>query len=74
VIVVGTAFGGAWTILVGALALAAWQGAAPRGTGGAWILYPLSPAPEAGWLVTAAWVALGLTGMAVQLALTARHK
>jgi hypothetical protein len=38
-----------------------------------WILYPLSPAPGQ-WWVTAAWLGLGLAGMAVQLAFTAKKR
>src|SRR5437773_1125118 len=44
VIVVSTAFGGAWTIIVGGLALQGDRGAArAAAVGDAWILYPLSP-------------------------------
>ena len=74
VIVVATAFGGAWTILVGALALAGDRGAA-RGmaAGDVWILYPTTPAPGGRW-VTVAWVALGLLGTGIQLGLTGRKR
>jgi hypothetical protein len=67
VLIVGTAFGGAWTLIVGALAIA------QRGTGAravpppeAWILYPLSPAPGELW-VYIVWVVLGLVGTGIQL-------
>ena len=71
VIVVGTAFGGAWTIIVGVMA-ALGDRATVRAAAAsdAWILYPLSPAPSQRW-VPVAWVALGLVGTAVQLGLTA---
>ena len=59
VIVVATAFGGAWTVIVGGLAVAGDRGAARAATAGdVWILYPLSPAPGQKW-VPVAWVALG---------------
>jgi hypothetical protein len=71
VIVVGTSFGGAWTMLVGLMAAlgdrAALRAAAASD---AWILYPLDPAPGRRW-VPIAWVALGVVGMAVQLTVTA---
>jgi hypothetical protein len=74
VIIVGTAFGGAWTIIVGVMA-ALGDRATLRAasTSDAWILYPLSPAPSQRW-VPIAWVALGLVGTAVQLGLTAGRR
>ena len=73
VLIVGTAFGGAWTVVVGAIAVA--QGGLLRAQvpGEAWILYPLSPAPGQGW-VYMVWVALGLIGTAVQLGKTVKRK
>jgi hypothetical protein len=74
VIVVATAFGGAWTVIVGGLAVAGDRSAAKAATAGdVWILYPLSPAPGQRW-VPVAWVALGLLGTAVQLITTSRRK
>lgn len=74
VIIVATAFGGAWTIIVGGLAL---QGdrAAARGAsaGDAWILYPLTPAPGQRWLPVA-WIVVGLIGTAVQLGVTGKKR
>lgn len=73
VIIVGTAFGGAWTLIVGALALADDHGAArAAAAANVWILYPLSPPPGHPW-VPVAWVVLGLIGTAVQLGVTARR-
>jgi hypothetical protein len=75
VIVVGTAFAGAWTIIVAGVAIAG--DAASRGAvramaiGDAWVVYPLSPAPGQRW-VPIAWVVLGVIGTAVQLGVTAR--
>jgi uncharacterized protein DUF4203 len=74
VIVAGTAFGGAWTIIVGALAAAGDRAAARAASGGnVWILYPLSPAPGQRW-VTVAWVLLGIVGALVQLGVTGRRR
>lgn len=72
VIIVGTAFGGAWTLLVGALAAYGLRAGVP-GSSGVWILYPLTPVEGQGWLQIV-WIALGLVGMIVQLALTAGRK
>jgi hypothetical protein len=70
VIVVATAFAGAWTVIVGALAIAASRGAAHvASSGDVWILYPLTPAPGQRW-VPVAWIALGVIGTGVQLAIT----
>jgi hypothetical protein len=74
VIIVATAFGGAWTALVGGLALAGDRGAARAASGGdVWILYPMTPAPGQRW-VPIAWIALGLIGTGVQLGITGRKK
>jgi len=73
VIIVATAFGGAWTIIVGALAAAGDRGAARAASADVWILYPMTPAPGQGW-VPIAWVGLGLIGTAVQLWVTGRKK
>ncbi len=70
VIIVATAFAGAWTIIVGALAIAGDRSAArAAASGSVWVLYPLAPAPGNGW-VPVAWIALGLIGTAVQLGIT----
>jgi len=72
VIVVATAFGGAWTIIVGLFAILGDRRAARAAAGGdVWILYPMNPAPGQRW-VPVVWVLLGLVGSAVQLGLTAR--
>jgi hypothetical protein len=67
VVVTGTAFGGAWTLLVGVLALlgdATAQAAADAND--VWVVYPLDPAPGRRW-VPVIWLALGVVGMFVQL-------
>ena len=74
VIIVATAFGGAWTMIVGALAIGGDRGAARAAVAGdVWILYPMTPAQGQRW-VPFVWIALGLIGTAVQLAITGRKK
>lgn len=74
VIIVGTAFGGAWTLIVGALALIGDRAAmSAAAAGDVWVAYPLDPAPGQEWLAIA-WIALGLTGTAVQLGWTGGEK
>ncbi|HTM03889.1 MAG TPA: DUF4203 domain-containing protein [Vicinamibacterales bacterium] len=73
-IIVATGFGGAWTIIVGAMALLGDKRAlSAAATGDVWVVYPLNPAPGRGW-VTYAWVALGLIGITVQLGWTGGEK
>jgi len=72
VIIAATAFGGAWTVIVGGLAIAGDRTAAKISSPGAvWILYPTTPALGQKW-VTAAWIMLGLVGTAVQMSITGR--
>jgi len=69
-IIVGTAFGGAWTLIVGAAALFGDRTAlAAAAANDVWVAYPLNPAPGRGW-VKLAWIVLGLIGTAVQLGWT----
>ena len=74
VIVGATAFGGAWTILVGALALtgnrAAAEAAAQKNV---WLVYPMHPAPGQYWVLVV-WLALGIVGVIVQLMVTGKQK
>jgi len=74
VIIAATAFGGAWTTLVGALALmgdkVAVEAAARNNV---WLAYPMNPAPGQRWVVVA-WLVLGLVGAIVQLGVTAKAK
>jgi hypothetical protein len=73
-IIVGTAFGGAWTLIVGALAVIGDRKAMEAAAGGnVWVLYPLDPAPGQRW-VRIAWIVLGLIGAAVQLGWTGGEK
>ena len=69
-IIVGTAFGGAWTLIVGGMALLGNQAAqAAAAASNVWVVYPLDPAPGKRW-VQVVWVVLSLAGMAVQLGWT----
>ena len=69
-IIVGTAFGGAWTMIVGAMALVGDRTALKAATSGdVWVAYPLNPAPGQRWVV-AVWIVLSLIGAGVQLGIT----
>lgn len=70
VVVVGTAFGGAWAMLVGALALSGDKAKlAAAAAGDVWVPYPMQPAPGEAW-VPWAWIALGLVGAFLQIKIT----
>lgn len=74
VIILGTAFGGAWTMIVGAMALVGDKTAlAAAAAGDVWVAYPLDPAPGKRW-VPIAWVVVGLIGTGVQLGWTGGEK
>ena len=67
VIIIGTAFAGAWTMLVGALAFMGDGGPLKAAAeGNPWVVYPLNPAPGMRWLPWA-WVAIGAVGALVQM-------
>jgi hypothetical protein len=70
VIILATAFGGAWTVLVGGLALTGDRTAMTAAAAGdIWVAYPMNPAPGQAW-VPYAWVALGLVGTLIQMFVT----
>ena len=75
VIVVGTAFSGAWLLVVGAIAASGTLGspASRAAASDVWILYPLAPAPNQRW-VLAAWALAALIGTAVQLNFPGKKK
>ncbi len=74
VIVAATAFGGAWTTIVGALALMGDRLAIEATVrNNVWLAYPMNPAPGQRWIVFA-WLALGIVGVVVQLSVTAKGK
>jgi Domain of unknown function (DUF4203) len=73
VIIVATAFGGAQTALIGAAALLGDPGAARAATQAVYRVYPLDPVPNTYWDATVS-LALGIVGVIVQLAVTAKGK
>jgi hypothetical protein len=74
VIIGATAFGGAWTIIVGALALTGSRVAVDAAArNNVWLAYPMNPAPGQYWVLLV-WLALGVTGVVVQLAVTAKGR
>lgn len=70
VIVTGTAFAGAWILLVGVLTLMR-QIPVNAASKDGWITYPLNPIPGQRWVILA-WVVLSIVGIAVQLGLMGR--
>lgn len=70
VTIVGTAFGGAWAVLVGALALGGDKAKlAAAAAGDVWVPYPMQPAPGQAW-VPWVWLLLGALGVLAQLYVT----
>ena len=74
VIIISTAFSGAWTIIVAGLSIAG-NSAAERAasSNSVWILYPFAPTQGPRW-VPFVWVLLSLAGIAVQTGFTGRRK
>lgn len=71
VIIIGTAFGGAWTAVVGAAALrGAPEAMKAAADGDVWVAYPMNPAPGEGWVLWA-FLALGAAGTLIQMRFTA---
>jgi hypothetical protein len=67
VIILGTAFAGAWTLFVGGLTLAGDRGPMKAtASGDVWVAYLMNPAPDLAWLPWA-WFALGAFGTLVQM-------
>jgi Domain of unknown function (DUF4203) len=74
VVIVATAFGGAWTAMLGGLTLAGdHRITSAASSGDVWILYPMSPSPAYRWVPTA-WLILSLVGTAFQLAITGKRR
>ena len=71
VIILSTAFAGAWTMILGMLALGGGGPARARSASEVWIFYPFSAPSPRGVLI--GWIALGLVGAAVQIRLTGRR-
>ena len=73
VIVVATGFGGAWTAIVGGLALTGDRLAIEAtARNNVWLAYPMNPAPGERWILIA-WLVLGLVGVLVQLTVTGKN-
>jgi hypothetical protein len=71
VIILSTAFGGAWTLVVGAAALrGAPEAMKAAAEGDVWVAYPMNPAPGESWVLWA-FLALGAVGTFVQMRFTA---
>ena len=67
VIILATAFMGAWTMLLGGMAVMGDSGLLRAAAAGdIWVAYPLNPAPGMRWIPWA-WVALGAFGTLVQM-------
>ena len=67
VIILGTAFAGAWTMLLGGLSFMGDSGPLrAAASGDIWVAYPLNPAPDMQWLPWA-WFGLGAFGTLVQM-------
>jgi Domain of unknown function (DUF4203) len=74
VIIVGTAFGGAMTLIHGVMAALGNRAAAATAlTGDIWVFYPTNPAPGQRWVLYA-WLILGVVGLATQLGWTGGEK
>jgi hypothetical protein len=71
VIIVATAFGGAWTAVIGAFALRGVRVAAQAARSDVWLAYPMNPAPGQRWVIPL-WLGLAIAGLLVQLSLTAK--
>jgi hypothetical protein len=69
VIIIATSFGGAWTMLVGGLALSGQARSLARPD--VWVVYPFDPTPRQ-LTVLGVWMALGLIGIFIQLRFTGR--
>ena len=73
-IIVVTGFVGAWTMIVGVMAMLGDRAAlAAAARGDVWVVYPMNPAPGQRW-VPLAWLALGAIGTGVQLGITGGEK
>jgi hypothetical protein len=67
VIIIGTAFAGGWTMLVGAMAMMGDGGPLRAAAeGNPWVVYPFNPSPESRWLPWA-WFIIGAFGTLIQM-------
>lgn len=73
VLIIGTAFGGAWTSLVGGLALTGQEDAVMAVSNlGAWFSYPLDIVAARHEALLGVWLVIGLLGFVIQLRKTRR--
>ncbi len=73
VIIIGTSFGGAWTAIIGALAILGNRGARNAARAGdVWVVSPFGDG-GATWMLWA-WLALGILGIVTQLGLTGKSR
>jgi Domain of unknown function (DUF4203) len=73
VIILSTAFGGAWTAIVGGLALVGDRGATKAVRSDVWLVYPLNPAPGERWVILV-WLLAGAVGVLIQIGVTAKGR
>jgi hypothetical protein len=74
VIIFSTSLGGAWTAIVGALALAGDRApVTATSRTDVWIPFPVSPDANQRWVMIA-WIAVGIVGVIVQLSVTAKGR
>jgi hypothetical protein len=72
VVVAGTSIAGAWTAIVGVVALLGDRDALRAASAGdVWVFYPLDPLPDR-WWYTVIWVALSVIGAAVQITMVGK--
>lgn len=72
VVILGTATAGAWTLIVGSLALMGDKAAMDAtSAGNVWVFYPLDPMP-ARWWYTVLWVVILVLGVVVQLSTSSK--
>jgi hypothetical protein len=72
VIIAATSFGGAWTLMLGVVALVEQRARGRAGGEDVWILYPTTVL-DTRWALVA-WVGIGLAGLAAQLGITGKPK
>ena len=72
VIIIGTSFGGAWTALVGGLALTGDRAALAAASGDVWMVYPMTLTGQRGFAM--AWFGLALLAAVVQLVVTGKAR
>ena len=73
VLIVGTAFAGAWVAVAGALVLTGHPGVVGAGVNRFWMPLPFGVVPGEGW-ISVIWLMVALVGLVVQLGWTAGDK